>query len=46
MVVTVQLLLVVGAFVACLAAWGWNKPSLHLAVLLLVIVHLLALLPK
>lgn len=43
---TVTFCLVLAAFIAVLASWGWGKPSLHLAVLLLVIVHLLTLMPR
>jgi hypothetical protein len=45
MLITVTLLLVLAAFIAVLASWGWGKPALHLAVLLLAIVHLLSLMP-
>jgi len=43
---TVTFLLVLAAFIAVLASWGWGKPSLHLAVLLLVILELLRLGPR
>jgi len=42
---TLTLLLVLAAFVATIASWGWNKPSLHLAVLLLVMIELLRVIP-
>lgn len=43
---TVTFLLVIAAFIAVIASWGWGKPSLHLAVLFLVLVELLKLIPK
>jgi hypothetical protein len=43
--ITMLLLLALSAFIVTLASWGWNKPALHLAVLLLCIIELLRMLP-
>lgn len=43
---TISLLLLVAAFVACIASWGWSKPSLHLAVILIIVFELLHVLPR
>lgn len=42
---TLTVLLALAAFIATLASWGWNKPALHLAVLLLCILELIQILP-
>jgi hypothetical protein len=43
--ITIFMLLALCAFIVTLASWGWVRPALHLAVLLLCIIELLRMLP-
>jgi hypothetical protein len=43
--ITIFMLLALCAFFLTLASWGWGKPALHLAVLLLCLIELLRMLP-
>lgn len=43
--ITIAFLLAITAFIVTVASWGWSKPALHLAVLLLCILELLRLIP-
>ena len=43
--ITMLLLLALTAFFVTVASWGWGRPALHLAVLLLCILELLRMLP-
>ncbi len=45
MFLTIIALLAITAFIAVIASWGWGKPSLHLAVLLLVLIELFRIIP-